>query len=93
MQIEVILPGSQPVTHVSRQVQLRGVDRLDPELPINNLTLGAFAQAPERIEIIGLQHVGAFTRVDDVIRMEVVNSRPLSTRRVIYEFSGWQPRE
>jgi len=92
MQIEVILPGSTPVINVRTQVKIRGIDQIEPAIPINALMLGAFAQAVDRIEIVGSAHAGAFTRVDDAIRLEVVNGRPVSTRKIIYEFSGWQER-
>ena len=92
MRIEVILPGSTPVVNVRAQVQIRGIDKIEPAIPINNLTLGAFAQAPDRIEVVGPAHAGMFTRVDDAIRLEVANDRQVSTRKVVYEFSGWQER-
>ncbi len=92
MQIEVLLPGSTPVVNVRSQVKIRGIDQIEPAVPINNLTLGAFAQGADRVEIVGPAHAGAFTRVDDAIRLEVVSDRPVSTRKIIYEFSGWRER-
>jgi len=92
MQIEVTLPGSMPVTNPAVQVKIRGIDQIEPGIPINNRILWAFAQGVDRVEVVGPAHAGAFTRVDDAIRLEVVNDRPVSTRKIIYEFSGWQER-
>ena len=93
MQVEVIMRGGPlSALPVSSQVKVSGLDKIDPAIPISNVTLGAFATAADRIEIVGESDVGAFTRLSDVVRVEVVNSRLMSTRRIIYEFSGWQKR-
>lgn len=93
MQVEVVMRGGplSPLP-VRDQVKVHGLDKIEPAIPINNITLGAFATAADRIEIVGEGNVGAFTRLSDAVRVEVVNSRLVSTRRIVYEFSGWQER-
>lgn len=69
-----------------------GLDDLDPPLGMNSIIRGAFEILPDRVEIVGENHVGAFTRVDDFVRLEVQRGRLLSSRYSVYEFSGWQPK-
>ena len=94
MRIEVACPGG-PMSNLPAkdQVRIRGIDQIEPGIPLNNITCGAFAQGADRIEVVAPELVGAFTRIDDMIRIEVISDRLRSTRYITYEFSGWQKRQ
>lgn len=76
-------------------VEFQGLEQLedlDPPLPVSNILRESFADLPERLEIVGEEMAGAFTRIDDFTRLEVKRGRMISTRYAVYEFSGWQPK-
>ena len=85
-------PRGNLVAGTGVELLLEGLDDLDPPLNMNGIIQSAFEILPDRVEIIGDKHVGAFTRVDDFVRLELQQGRLLSTRYSIYEFSGWQPK-
>lgn len=85
-------PKGNLVAGAGIELLLDGLENLDPPLRMNSIIRGAFEILPDRVEIIGENHVGAFTRVDDFVRLEVRRGRLLSARYSIYEFSGWQPK-
>ena len=85
-------PRGNLVAGAGVELQLDGLDDLDPPLGMNNVIRGAFEILPDRVEIVGANYVGAFTRIDDFVRLEVRRGRLFSVRCSIYEFSGWQPK-